>query len=100
MKLANEIVIDKVSPFTGGRVFLVDKDFNVDYRGEAVSGTRKVYHCEDTGHEFTDDELDTDFMWLLFRKWCEKNNITTSDLEVNKRARNRRLKNEQAVQVD
>lgn len=100
MKLANDIVIDKVSPFTGGRVLLADKDFTVTFRGEEISGARKVYHCEDTGNEFTDDELDTDFVWQVFRAWCDKNDVQISDLEVNKRARRRRQRNEQAAQAD
>lgn len=100
MKLANDIVIDKVSPFTGGRVLLADKNFTVTFRGDEISGTHKVYHCEDTGNEFTDEELDNDFIWTVFRLWCEKNDIQISELEVNKRTRRRRQKNERTEQAD
>lgn len=59
------------SPFTGGKVFIEEKESTVKYRGMDITVKAKYYRCEDTGHEFTDSEVDTDFMWAVFRKYWE-----------------------------
>ena len=62
----------KVSPFTGGKVKIVDSESTVTFRGEKITAPRKFYRCIDTGHEFTDAKLDGDFMWAVFRNYCDK----------------------------
>ena len=59
------------SPFTGGNVFIEEKESTVKYRGMDITVKAKYYRCEDTGREFTDSEVDTDFMWAVFRKYWE-----------------------------
>lgn len=68
---------DLKSPFTGGKCTLEEEETTVKYRGEYITVKRKFYRCADTGHEFTDSDLDDDFMWAVFRKWCEGKNFET-----------------------
>lgn len=65
------------SPFTGGKVTILSREEEVTFRGEKIKITRKYYHCEDTGREFTDSKLDDDMMWDTFRAYCEKKGITS-----------------------
>ena len=86
-KKADAIETFKVSPFTGGKVTIVDRDTEVTFRGERVKFASKVYHCEDTGREYTDAVLDSDMMWAMFRSYCE-NNIgieSFADIKVKKK---------------
>lgn len=66
------IVANVKSPFTGGRVLLCTKETTVKYRGEDITAEREYYRCEDTGVEFSDSKLDDDFMWKVFRVYCNK----------------------------
>ena len=59
------------SPFTGGIVDLLEREEEITFRGEKIKINRKYYKCRDTGHEFTDSELDDEMMWTVFRKYCE-----------------------------
>jgi hypothetical protein len=68
---------DMKSPFTGGKVTILSREEEVTFRGEKVKITRKYYHCEDTGREFTDSKLDEDMMWAVFRVYCEKKGMTS-----------------------
>lgn len=63
---------DIKSPFTGGKVIILSREEEATFRGEKVKITRKYYRCEDTGREFTNDKLDDDMMWAIFRAYCEK----------------------------
>lgn len=52
----------KKSPFTGGPVKLMSRRETVRFRGIEIQITRYYYKCIDTGHEFTDAELDDRMM--------------------------------------
>ena len=60
---------DMKSPFTGGRVFLKEEPTEVVFRGETLTINRKCYQCEDTGKQFTNEELDSDNQWATFRAY-------------------------------
>lgn len=64
--------IIKVSPFTGGKVEIIEQDTTLKFRGGTYTVKRKCYRCVDTGREFTDDAQDTDLMWALFRAYWER----------------------------
>lgn len=68
---------DIKSPFTGGKVAILSKQEEVTFREEKVKILRKYYRCEDTGREFTNDKLDDDMMWAVFRAYCEKKGMTS-----------------------
>lgn len=73
-----------VSPFTGGKATLKTKTTSVKFRGLVVPFERSYYHCEDTGHNYTDSKTDSDMMWSLFRKYWEmKNYIGLPDDQLN-----------------
>ena len=81
---------DKKSPFTGGKVELLSKEAEVVFRGEKITVEKFYYRCTDTGHEYTDAELDDDFMWAVFRKYCEGKYPTFTDIienEIEEKAR-------------
>lgn len=63
---------EKKSPITGGEMQLVQEKSSVKFRGEEVSFVKKFYHCEDSGQDFTDTELDNDNMWAIFRAYWER----------------------------
>lgn len=67
--------VTRKSPLTGGELLLLQEKANVTFRGESVTFTKKFYHCVDSGMEFTNDELDDDNMWAIFRAYCEKKGI-------------------------
>lgn len=67
-----KVVPNMISPFTGGEVTLEEKETEVEFRGEPIVAIQKFYRCKDTGREFTDATLEGDFMWTVFRKYCEK----------------------------
>lgn len=61
------------SPFIeGGRVELRTETTTVKYRGEDITVQRQYYHCTESGHDFTDTELDDNFMWAVLRQYCNK----------------------------
>lgn len=66
---AGKKVTTKISPFTGGEVTLETKESTVTFRGTPITAERKYYKCVDTGREFSDSDLDDDFMWAVFRKY-------------------------------
>lgn len=68
---------DMKSPFTGGKVAILSRQEEVTFRGEKVKILRKYYRCEDTGRKFTNDKLDDDMMWAVFRAYCEKKGMTS-----------------------
>ena len=43
----------------------------VVFRGETLTINRKCYQCEDTGKQFTNEELDEDNQWATFRAYWE-----------------------------
>jgi len=70
----------KISPFTGGKVVLIESESTVTFRGEKITAPRKFYRCLDTGHEFTDDKVDNDFIWAVFREYCKKHYATFTEI--------------------
>ena len=64
------------SPFTGGIVDLLEREEEITFRGEKIKINRKYYKCRDTGHEFTNTELDDEMMWTVFRKYCELKSLS------------------------
>lgn len=61
------------SPFiVGEKVELRTETTTVKYRGEDITVQRQYYHCTESGHDFTDAELDDNFMWAVFRQYCNK----------------------------
>lgn len=65
------IYADIKSPFTGGKVTIETEEECVKYRGIDFKIDRQFYKCVDTGKRFTDDSLDSDVMWKLFRAYWE-----------------------------
>lgn len=63
------------SPFTGGKVEERTKDTEVTFRGEKITAPRHYYHCVDTGHDYTNCKLDDEFMWEVFKQWCQRKGI-------------------------
>ena len=64
------------SPFTGGEVILMNIKRKVDFRDEKdLEVEYQVFSCVDTGHTFTTTELDSDYMWKVFRAYCERKGI-------------------------
>ena len=51
-----------ISPFTGGEVNLRLIETTIEYRGEYYTLPRTVYQCMDTGHQFSDSELEQKFI--------------------------------------
>ncbi|SJZ51541.1 Protein of unknown function [Chitinophaga eiseniae] len=47
------------SPFTGGKARLEKESMTMEYRKESFDITYHYYVCEDTGEQFTNDEIDT-----------------------------------------
>lgn len=70
----------KISPFTGGKVELINSESTVTFRGEQITAPRQFYRCVDTGHEFTDGKLDDDFIWAVFRKYCSEKYPTLTEI--------------------
>ena len=68
----NRVPTNVKSPFTGGKCTLEKKIDTVRFRDEVISAERWFYRCVDTGRDFTDSSLDDDFMWAVFRAWCER----------------------------
>lgn len=59
-----------ISPFTGGKVELRKELSTVKYKGRTITFEKEFYYCVDTGHEFTDEELEQrnlDKMWEQIR---------------------------------
>ena len=59
-----------ISPFTGGKVELRKELSTVKYKGRTITFEKEFYHCVDTGHKFTDAELEQrnlDRMWEQIR---------------------------------
>jgi hypothetical protein len=52
------VYVNKVSPFTGGKVTLEMKKAVLTYRGVPVEIDRPYFRCVDTGREFSDATLD------------------------------------------
>lgn len=77
MKESSEM---KISPFTGGKVVLIESESTVTFRGEKITAPRKFYRCLDTGHEFTDSNIDSDFIWAVFREYCKKHYATLTEI--------------------
>lgn len=60
------------SPFADDdNITLQEEIITVNYRNIPVTVTHQFYHSEKTGNNFTTTELDDDFMWNVFRKYCE-----------------------------
>ncbi len=49
---------EELSPITGKPMFIVAEKDTVEFRGEPYSYTHFAYRCEDSGEQFTNDELD------------------------------------------
>ncbi|QJB33385.1 hypothetical protein HF324_19390 [Chitinophaga oryzae] len=47
------------SPFTGGHAKLQKEPMTLEFRKELFDITYHYYVCEDTGQQFTNDEIDT-----------------------------------------
>lgn len=62
---------DVRSPFTGGRVVLVEEKRDVVYRGYAISFKCQFYKCVDTDELFTDTSLDEENMQRLYSSYRE-----------------------------
>lgn len=61
-----------ISPFADDdNITLQEETITVNYRNTPVTVNHQFYHSEKTGHNFTTSELDDDFMWNVFRKYCE-----------------------------
>ncbi len=60
------------SPFrVNGKAILMIEPKKVTYRGMEIEAIRSFYKDIDTGLEFSTSEQDSDFMWEVFRKYCE-----------------------------
>lgn len=64
-----------ISPFTGGPVELRSDKTKITWRHEEFTVPRKYYHCVDTGHDYTDAELDDDNLWEVFKAYCKKHDV-------------------------
>ncbi|NLR66033.1 hypothetical protein HGH92_17130 [Chitinophaga varians] len=47
------------SPFTGGNARLEKRPMTMEYRQDFFDISYHYYVCEDTGQQFTNDEIDT-----------------------------------------
>lgn len=67
------------SPFTGGEVTLHYEKREFEFRRELFYITHFYYKCEDTGKEFTTDELDQLNLNQLYNQYREKYSIPFPD---------------------
>ena len=75
-----DIVHDMVSPFTGGLVAKKRKFTTVTFRGEEFTVEHEYYKCLDTGREFVDSKLEDNFLWAVFRAYCDKHYDTFTEI--------------------
>ena len=75
-----KVVPDIKSPFSGGPVVEEWVTQSVTYRGTEVSIRQRQYRCVETGTSFDTAECEEDALWDVFRKYCEKKNISFYDL--------------------
>ena len=75
-----KVVPDIKSPFSDGPVVEEWVTQNMTYRGTEVSIRQRQYRCVDTGNVFCTAEMEEDALWDVFRKYCEKKNISFYDL--------------------
>lgn len=70
----------KESPITeGGFCVMLGKEQEMTFRGETFKITMWYWHDIETKREFTDNEC-PDFMWDLFRAYCEKHYDTFTEI--------------------
>ncbi len=67
------------SPFTGGEVSLRKENRTLDYRKEQFEVLYQFYLCKDTSTQFTDDELDTVNINLVYNQYRAKYGIPFPD---------------------
>lgn len=67
------------SPFTGGEAILQKEMRTMDFRKETFQVVFQYYLCNDTGEQFTDDELDEVNTNQVYNKYREKYGIPFPD---------------------
>lgn len=73
------IIIDKISPITGGKVELCKKTAEITYRGELITYEQSYYRCVDSGFEFADEELEKNNLQLIYDTYRYNHSIPTID---------------------
>jgi len=63
------------SPFSEGKAVLMEQQSEMDYRGERYSYLHRNYRCEDTGIEFTTDEMDFENMEQIYTQYRTNHGI-------------------------
>ena len=66
-------VID--SPFSEGKAVLHEEMRDTDFRGEKFRYLHRNYRCEDTGMEFTSDDMDFDNMERIYAQYRVNHDI-------------------------
>ena len=72
-------LIDKPSPITGGPLELRTLPASVLYRGETISYEKSIYHCMDSGLEFTDDDLEAANLKLIYDTYRRRHGIPLAE---------------------
>lgn len=75
-----KVVPDIKSPFSGGPVVEEWVTQRYVFRETPVHILKRQYRCVDTGTSFDTAECEEDALWDVFRKYCEKKNISFYDL--------------------
>jgi len=71
------MILQKVidSPFSEGKAVLHEEMREMDLRGEHFQYLHRNYRCEDTGMEFTTDDMDFDNLEQIYVQYRERHNI-------------------------
>lgn len=68
------------SPFTGGKVRLLQEKREVEFRKERIEYDHRYYLCEDTGEAFTTTELDEVNVAQVYDQYCVKHRIQPANI--------------------
>ncbi len=63
------------SPFSNGKAVLQEEMRNTDFRGESFQYLHRNYRCEETGLEFTTDEMDFDNLERIYVQYRQRHHI-------------------------
>ena len=73
--LKMERIVDKQSPFTGGKVKEVTATEQHKFRGEQYSVPVRYYVCVDTGEQFTTTDQDGEWTSSLYDQYRKRHHI-------------------------
>ena len=67
------------SPFSDGKAYLQEQMLETDFRGEKYRYLHRNYRCEETGLEFTTDEMDFDNLDQIYVQYRKVHDIPSPE---------------------